>query len=210
MTPTPWPWCPRDLTFKPSYQRSDATQFGSQMHEYASPYWMCDLVMPPANNEADRRAFEQVIHSNDGRGLFSVFDRRCPYPRYWRNIVGNGVNAQSVIPDITVTEISKSNSSLTIQGQAEDRVKYGDPIGFTYNNRRYYFKALTDLVLDGNEQELSVFIRPRITASGLSILAERIKPQCYFNVNVNDMEGQTALQSTPISLIGTEYWGEVS
>ena len=106
-TPVDWPFCAVDISFKPSYVRS-GIEFGGQSHELASPHWVCDLIMKPATNELERRAFESLIHKNNGRGLFGVFDRRCTRPYFLRGTDG-------AVPDVTILAASKAGT-LTVQG----------------------------------------------------------------------------------------------
>lgn len=203
MTPVLWTWCPIDVSFKPRYQRS-SNEFGAQSHEYGSAYWMCEFTMPPVFNEATRRAMEKAIHTNDGRGLFGVFDRRCPYP------LAHGPS--TTLTSLTVISMNKATSTLEVSANVgAETLSVGDPIAFTYLNRRYYFKVTTEVSLSKLiPTTVEVMIRPRVTAIGMNVAAERVKPVAYFNVDVNPMEGQTTLNGTPITLSGVEYWGDIT
>ena len=101
-------------------------------------------------------------------------------------------------------------STLTINGEAGDLITTGDPIAFTANNIRYYFKAHHALWLDGTDQDIDVFIRPRKTISGLNISVNRMKPTARFLIDINATGGRTGMNRfTNYSLIGIEYWGAV-
>ena len=200
VSPVSWPFCATGILLKPSYIRS-STEFGAQSHEFGSAHWMLEASFKPSFTEAERSAYETLIHDNNGRGLFGVFDRRRPKPLA---LIGTG----AAVPALTVTGTSKVGT-ITVTGTAGDVISRGDPIGFTHNNRRHYYKFKDTVALTGVADVLRVFISPRVDLAGISAAAERDRPECYFNVQINDVEGITDLRQTPITLVGREYFGDV-
>ena len=96
-----------------------------------------------------------------------------------------------LIPDLTIVATDKVDSTITVIGKVDDFITSGDPIAFTHMGVRHYYRACEDLRLDGTEQQLKVYIKPRFTLTGLSILAERVRPTCRFLINTNAVVGVT-------------------
>lgn len=202
-----WIWCANEVEFKPSYS-VHKPEFGKQAHEFMSPFWTFDLGLPPKDMR-QRREIESFLARTEGVGIVNVYDPRLPVPAYWQN--HSGPNApKGIIPALTVKAMNREASNLTVLGEAGDLITTGDPIAFTYQGMRYYFKAHHDLWLDGSEQALGVFIRPRVSLVDLDITASREKPTARFLIEINETGGRTGLNRlTSYKLSGIEYWGAV-
>lgn len=202
-----WKWCARTMDFKPSYEVPD-TPFGKRPIVLLTPFWEFELTLP-AKDMTERREIEALIHGNDGVPTFRMYDARVPYPAVF-DIVNDAQAPAGGVPALTVVSMSKTNSTLTVNGEANDYITWGDPIAFTYNNRRYYFKAKQNLELTGGDDTLEVFMRPYADVTGVNTPAERVRPTQAFNVKVNDIEQSTGEDNlTRFTLSGTEYWGGV-
>ena len=199
-----WIWCANEVEFKPSYS-VHKPEFGKQTHEFMSPFWTFELGLPP-KDMVQRREIESFLARTEGIGFVNVYDPRIPVPAYWSKI--HGPNApKDIIPPVIVTGMDRSNSTITVIGEPGDLVTTGDPIAFTLNNERYYFKFHDTVWLDGTEQAMSVFIRPRVTLSGLMIAAQRDKPTTRFVIQINDTGGRTGINyMTSYRLAGVEFW----
>lgn len=202
-----WVWCANEVEFKPSYS-IHKPEFGKQAHEFMSPYWTFDLSLPP-KDMMQRREIESFLARTEGVGVVNVYDPRLPVPGYYQNYHGPNM-PQGIVPDLVVKAMDAPGSSLTINGEDGDFITTGDPIAFTHGNVRYYFKAHDDLWLDGTDQTLEVFVRPRKTVTGLNITINRIKPTARFLIDINATGGRTGLNRfTNYSLKGIEYWGAI-
>lgn len=203
-----WVWCANEVEFKPSYA-VHKPEFGKQIHAYMSPYWMFELALPPKDMK-QRRAIESFLARTEGTAIVNVYDPRVPVPAYYHKLDGPR-RPQGMIPDLFVKAMDTASSSLVIAGRDGDLITTGDPIGFTHAGVRYYFKAHHDLWLDGSDQTLEVFIRPRETISGLNIQVVREKPTARFLIDINKTGGRTGLNRfTNYSLSGVEFWGAVT
>ena len=200
-----WIWCANEVEFKPSYS-VHKPEFGKQAHEFMSPYWSFELGLPP-KDMTQRREIESFLARTEGVGIVNVYDPRLPAPAYWQKYM-DGHPPAGLIPELTITAMDRVASTIKVLGQDGDLITTGDPIAFTHAGVRYYFKAHHDLWLDGTEQSLDVFIRPRISLSGLSIVADRERPTARFLIEINDTGGRTGLnRMTDYRLSGVEYWG---
>jgi len=198
-----WVWCPTEVTFRESFSVHDP-EFGKKPHEYMSPLWVMDFVLPEQDLDK-RRDIERAVSKSAGLIPFNVYDPRTPYPNYYIGVAGKNAPT-SLIPPLYVKAVSKAGT-ITVSGADGDFITHGDPIAFTHEGWRYYFKAQDDLWLDGTDQVLPVFIRPRKNLTGLNILTDRIKPTCRFNVFINDVVGPTKGRYSEFSLRGVEHWG---
>ncbi|NNE59012.1 MAG: hypothetical protein HKN36_12970 [Hellea sp.] len=204
MTEHDWIWCANEVAFKPSYS-VHKPEFGKQAHEFMSPFWMFELALPPKDMN-QRREIESFLARTEGIGIVNVYDPRLPVPAYYMNLHSRSA-PQGLIPPLTVKAMDRDSSSVTISGQDGDLITTGDPIAFTHDGVRYYFKSHQDLWLDGTDQTLEVFIRPRISVTGLDILAEREKPTLRFLIQINETGGRTGInRMTHYRLAGVEYW----
>ncbi len=203
-----WTWCANEVEFKPSYA-VHKPEFGRQAHEFMSPYWMFELGLPPKDMK-QRREIESFLARTEGVKVVNVYDPRIPVPAYYQAFYGPNM-PQGLVPELTVTGMDRSTSSLTVMGRDGDFITTGDPIAFTYEDVRFYFKAHDDLWLDGSEQALEVFIRPRVNVTGISVAAERLKPTARFLIEINKTGGRTGLNRfTSYQLSGVEFWGTLS
>ena len=205
-----WKWCARTKDFKPSYAVPD-TPFGKRPIVLLTPHWVFDLTLPP-KDLSERREIEALIHGHDGVPTFRVYDARVPYPAVFGVVNDRQMDAGGV-PELTVVSMSKTTASLTVRGSANDYITWGDPLAFTFENRRYYFKAKQNLRLTGGDDVLEVFIRPYVDQDGdvaVGVLADRVRPTQAFNVRINDIDQGTGEDHlTRFTLAGTEYWGGV-
>lgn len=202
-----WKWCARTKDFKPSYTVPD-TPFGKRPIVLLTPHWVFDMTLPPKDMD-ERREIEALIHGTDGVPTFRVYDARVPYPAAYNAVNGSQIPAGGV-PNLLVVSMSKTDAALTIRGVAGDYVTWGDPLAFTYDGRRYYFKAKENLKLTGGDDVLPVFIRPYADVSSVGVLAERVRPTQAFNVRINDIDQKTGEDMlTRFTLAGSEYWGSV-
>ena len=193
-----WVWCPDEVVFQPSYSVHEL-QFGKAPHEYMSPFWVMQFTLTD-QYEDERRAIEKAVAESGGVIPFNVFDPRTPLPKL--RIGGD----PALVPALTVNAVSKAGI-LTVTGEAGDQISYGDPLAFTHDGVRHYYKAKADLMLDGAAQTLPVFVRPRLNLTGLGVAAERVKPTARFNIDPNSVFGPTQGAFTPVSLQGVEFWG---
>jgi len=196
-----WLWCPDEVVFKEVYAVHEP-QFGKVPHEHMSPYWVMDFTLPEYEEDT-RRDIERAVSKSGGTIPFNVFDPRVPFPAYH-----HGAGPPSSVPDLYVKAVSRLGT-ITVAGEAGDVISHGDPIAFTYEGWRYYFKAQDDLVLSGNDQILPVFVRPRRTLNDINVLADRIKPTARFNVFVNEVIGSTRGPLSKFALKGVEFWGRL-
>ena len=200
-----WTWCANEVEFKPAYA-VHKPEFGKQAHEFMSPYWTFELGLPPKDMQ-QRREIESFLARTEGVGVVNVYDPRLPVPAYWRKFSGPSA-PQGIIPALTVTAMDRVSSTLTISGKDGDLITTGDPLAFTHAGVRYYFKAHHDLWLDGTDQTLEVFIRPRVSLTGLDIPVERERPTARFLIEINETGGRTGINyMTDYRLSGVEYWG---
>jgi len=202
-----WIWCANEVEFKPSYS-VHKPEFGRQAHEFMSPYWMFELSLPP-KDMSQRRAIESFLARTEGVGVVNVYDPRLPVPAYYQNLAGPNMPV-GLIPDVTIKAMDRETSFLTVSGTDGDLITTGDPIAFTHNNVRYYFKAHEEMWLDGTDQLLEVFIRPRLSETGLNIQADREKPTARFLIEINETGGRTGInRMTQYRLSGVEFWGAI-
>ena len=202
-----WQWCANEIEFKPSYA-VHKPEFGRQAHAYMSPYWMFELSVPPKDPD-QRRAIESFLAQTEGQAVVNIHDPRVPVPAYYEKAFKQGFSNLQ-IPSLIIKGTDVATSALMISGQAGDRIHRGDPLAFTHNDRRYYFKSAEDLTLDGQDQSLTVFIRPRENLTGLNVTADRLRPTARFLININETGGRTSLSGfTAFKLSGVEFWGTV-
>lgn len=200
-----WVWCANEVEFKPSYSVHQP-EFGKQAHEFMSPYWMFELSLPP-KDMTQRRAIESFLARTEGVGVVNVYDPRLPVPAYYKNYAGPNA-PQGIVPALSIKAMDRDGSTLTVSGRDGDLITTGDPIGFVHDGVRYYFKAHEDLWLDGSDQVLPVYIRPRLSLFGLDIQADREKPTARFLIDINKTGGRTGInRMTSYQLSGIEYWG---
>lgn len=195
-----WTWLPSSVKIRPMRQVHDPV-YGKQLHQYADPFWMVELTLPP-HKEETRREIETLLEASEGIGVFNVYDPRVPIPAHH--------TSEGAVPALTIKDAERSGSRLLVNGVDGDVITKGDPIAFTYQNKRHYYKAAETLTLSGIDQWLDVYIRPRVDFDSQNIVAERIRPTNRFVVNINDTGGVTTSDDvTVFNLKGVEYWGEI-
>ena len=192
-----WPFCSTRTRFEPSYAVS-APAFGRAPHEHMSPFWMAELGLPDAFEDR-RREIEAVLADIEGVAIVEAFDSRCPRPR--------ALAKGAAIPALTISAMDEAARSVTVTGTAGDIITKGDPLAVTAGGVRHYFKARADLTLTGNADTLPVFIRPRLTVSGVSLVVERDKPRCRFILDSTNVSNVTERKVTATTISLIEYWG---
>lgn len=203
-----WEWSGSEITFKPEYNVS-TPKIGKEPVSWFGPIWMYKMSMPPVDADM-REDIEAEIYEGNGVKAVRMYDHRKPYPKYYRDLKNKNLPL-SMIPDLTVIATTKAARSITVQGTQNDFISKGDPIAFTHGGRRHYYCANSDLRLTGGNDILPVRMPPRVTLTGLSILAERIKPTLAFTVDYNKLQGPTRLGGfTDFSVEGFEYLGNVT
>lgn len=206
-----WIWRPNSIKFAKSY-RTHPPEFGKQNHVFGSPFWTFELTLPPKDNDT-RREIEAFFAKTEGRDVVNVYDPRVPYPKFYQNHpTHNGrMEYEAVIPDLVVKQTITSSSSIVVQGTSGDVISIDDPIAFTHLGYRHYYRSLETLVLDGTDQTLSVALRPRFNLTGLTTLAERIRPTQRFLIDINDIGGMTDVNMfTEYMLKGIEFPGAIT
>lgn len=201
-----WPYCTNNVVFRPNYQTAPP-EFGRQQHNVMSPFWLCDLVMPSKGLDAYRK-IEALLAEIEGFGIVNVYDPRFPLPGYWRRETHHNHVLADRIPEVFINAMDRASKTITITGSAtdDDRITKGDPLAFTYDDRRYYFKAAEDLIIDGTAQTLPVYLRPRETVTGLSVKVDRIRPTMRFAINHNNTHSPTVSGQTVFTIQGVEFW----
>jgi hypothetical protein len=186
-----WIWSPTSITFQPNYYVHEPV-FGKQVHQFGSPHWVFELKLPP-KAERDRREIAAFFAKTQGKSVVNVYDPRIPVPAiYYSDRNSNLI--EHIIPSLTVKAVNRLTSTITVSGREGDVITVDDPIGFTHAGIRHYYKALDTLTLDGTDQELSVYLRPRSSLTGLDIEltgTDRIKPTCRFQIAINNKGGMT-------------------
>ena len=196
-----WPLTTSEVRFEPSYG-TRPPDFGRQAHEFMPPFWVCRITTPPLS-ERDRRRAESVLADIEGTAVVALHDPRCPVPFALRA----SAEAASEVPALTVVGMSEGDRSLGVRGTSGDTITEGDPLAFTLDGQRHYFKARAGLALDGTTQTLPVFIRPRRTVGGLGVAAQRFKPRAHFIIDATQLETVTRVDGfTPTTITGVEHW----
>lgn len=210
-----WIWQPNSVMFSPRRFVHDPV-FGKQVHQFASPFWEFTLTLPP-KAEKDRREIAAFLGETEGIAVVNVYDPRIPVPAYYDHYRDDGLLTRR-IPDLAVKAVNKAGRTITVSGSPDaagnhGRITKDDPIAFTHDGVRHYYRALNDLVLDGTDQTVRVDLRPRVSLSGLSIVLtaeDRIRPTCRFQVFINDTGGRTNVDGyTDFSLRGVEFFGAI-
>lgn len=192
-----WTYCSNQVIFKPFYPGASAPEFGLQQHSAFSPHWICELTLP-AKELKEYREIEALLAETEGIGIVNAFDPRFPYPSKYK--VGDA------IPDIDVLAMSRANRTITVTGTPGDVIEKGDPIAFTHNGRRYYFKAMKRLLMTGGDLPLEVYLRPRETIASFRETIDRVRPAMRFSININDAYSESSQGLTVFKLIGREFW----
>ena len=206
-----WVWEPSSVMFKPRRFVHDAV-FGKPVHQYASPHWEFELTLPPTDMKT-RRAIASFFGETEGVAIVNVYDPRVPVPAIYHKFRHDELLTKR-IPNLTIKGVSKENRTVTVNGAIGDKISKDDPVAFTHEDVRHYYRSLRDLVLDGSDMELLVDLRPRKTLTDLSITLtaeNRIKPTCRFQININDHGGLTNSDGfTDYVLSGVEFHGPIS
>lgn len=205
-----WIWRPNSVTFKRNYF-AHTPEFGKQSHVFGSPYWSFELQLPPKKDD-DRRAIDTFLANTEGRDVVNVYDPRVPYPKFYDRFKDeyDAIAIESMIKPLNVKALARATSTITVSGEAGDRITMDDPIAFTHLGIRHYYRAAEDLDLTGSDQVLKVTLRPRVTITGLDITTVRIRPTQRFLIDINNTGGQTDANSlTSFSLRGIEFFGVI-
>jgi len=206
-----WIWRPNSVMFGPR-RMIHAPVYGKQVHQYSSPFWEFTLTLPP-KAEKDRREIAAFFAEVEGTAVVNVYDPRVPVPAYYTKY--KDALASYRIPDLVVMGVDKLTRSITVVGSPDASGDYGmitkdDPIAFTHEGVRHYYRAIDDVVLNGTSQTVRVNLRPRVDLTGISIVTDRIKPTQRFQVFVNEKGGDTSVDGyTNFSLRGVEFFGAI-
>ena len=208
MLESDWIWQPNSVRFRPSYF-THKPEFGKASHVFRSPYWMVEYILPP-KKEMDRRDITVFLSETEGKHVVNFYDPRVPVPAAYGDLIKCG-SPESIIPDLNVKATTKATSSIVVNGSVGDRITKDDPIAFTYNNIRHYYRAKTDLVLDGTDQTLDVYLRPRYTLGGLDIVTDRVRPTNRFLIDINQIDDLTTSDGvTSFTITGVEFYGALT
>ena len=200
-----WKWQPNSIMFGMRRFVHDPV-FGKQIHQFASPFRQFELTLPP-KAEKDRREIAAFLNDTEGTAVVNVYDPRVPVPGYYNEYRNDKMISQRV-PDLIVAGTNSADRTITVRGS--DRITKDDPIAFTHSGVRHYYRALDDLVLNGSNQSLRVDLRPRVDIPDTSIITDRIRPTCRFQVFINDHGGLTNADGyTDFSLRGVEFFGAI-
>lgn len=202
-------WMPSALIFGPMFYTSGNLSYGRQVNSFGDPHFITEMTLPEITEKRRRELFWKCANT-ENKAIVNAYDSRVSYPQWWKNLVPKN-QLESVIPDITVKAMDRENKTITISGATDDVIIGDDPIAFTYNNVRYYFRAaIESLKLDGTDQVLPVYLRPRLTIAGLNIVVDRVKPTHRFVFDFAPMFKEARTNSdgfTPITVQGVEYYG---
>lgn len=186
-----WTLCADNITFdfddgylNPSLGRKETRR--------RSPNWFILFRFPTATDEK-RRMVDELRYQSPS-GLFNICDPTRPYPKHWeKTIRQTKTEPLSVVPQLHVSNMDAESRSLTVTGQADDFITSGDPMAFTHDGYRYYFRAGHDLLLDGSAQTLGVIYEPLRTLPLPNISLDRVSPTMRFHVRLNGVAGSTGL-----------------
>lgn len=186
-----WTICPNKVTF--DYNSGVLPPaFGRKDTRLQSPNWFMRFDFHFATDE--KLVILNQLRYQSPTGLFNIYDPRRPYPEYWRKaIIAGKFKPETIVPPATVSAMDALDGTITVKGQAGDRIIAGDRLGFTYDELRYHFRAVYDLVLDGTDQVLPVLHRPYRNETFAPVTLDRIKPTMRFHVQLNGLEGSTGL-----------------
>ena len=184
-----WTLCANNITFdyddgyiEPSLGRKETRR--------RSPNWFISFRFPTATDEK-RRLLDHLRYQSP-TGTFNISDPSRPYPKYWEKLVRQTkIDPANVIPAVSVSAMDANTRTITVTGQDEDLITCGDPLAFTHDGYRYYFRAGEDLRLDGSAQQIGVVYEPLRTLMLPNIAADRINPTMRFHVRLNGLSGRT-------------------
>jgi hypothetical protein len=198
---------PVDLQFRPIYQTTLGA-FGQIPHNFGSPYWMFDFKYNPMKVD-DADEFERVLDDSEGIHVFSIFDPSRPYPKQHRAAIEAGAS-ESIVQAVTVTGMSRPSRTWSLTIPDGEIISKGDRLAFVDTARgiRVYNRAQETVTGDGGSADIEVAVRPRYTISGITEPAERVRPRCWFNVDLNkgDRRIGVALEHR-YTLAGIEHFG---
>lgn len=198
---------PVSLTFRPIFPSSKPSH-GRIPHNVGSPYWVFEYNFNPMKLDPATE-FESLLDEGEGIHVFSLYDPARLFPKQHRAAIEGGAS-ESVVQAVTVKGMTRATRSWTINMPVGETITRGDPLAFldTARGRRIYARALETLNGTGADQTLTVNVRPRYTVSGLNETAERIRPRCWFDVDVNAGERSVGVAlEHRYSLSGIEHFG---
>ena len=205
-----WTWLPETVRFDPVHMVNNG-QFGQQQIRYGSPFWVFEMSLSN-RREAERREIATILNNAGGVGVFGVYDPRVPVPGRYGDMRGQWDEIEAlVIPALTVQSVSVSNSAILVQGQDGDSIMKDDPLEFTIDGRRHYYRAARDLDLDGTPQSLDVNLRPRVDVPTTSTAINRKFPRQRFVLASNQVPMVTNVNRlTDLNIQGTEFYGTIT
>lgn len=206
-----WDWLPQDIKFECVHLVDEPRQ-GLQRVQYGSPYWVFEMSFD-TRKEQERKEIAALIARSEGLMVFNVYDPRTPLPAFFGEMRGrwNEIeNLGATLPELAVKSVSRSQSALLVQGQQNQVISVGDPMEFTHNGVRHYYCAAQNLLTDGSEQVLEVYLRPRISIGSIDIPLNRVKPRQRFVIDMNSITMVTeANRFTNFNLSGIEFHGAI-
>lgn len=198
---------PVDVVFRPVFPTAIG-KHGQIPHNFGSPYWVFDFRYNPMKLD-QASEFESTLDESEGVHVFSIYDPARLYPKQHRAALLSGGN-ESVVQDITVKGMTRATRSWTVNAPLGEIITRGDPLAYvdTARGRRIYVRALETITGTGQDQTLKVNVRPRYTIAGLTEIAERVRPRCWFNVDLNDGGRRVgAALEHRYDLSGVEHFG---
>ena len=187
-----WTLCPNNVTFDFDSGYLPPA-LGRKPTRNRSPNWFVSFRFPEGTDDKRRLLDGLICQSPEGKS--NITDPTRPYPKYWeKTIRRTKTDPFSIIPELSVSGINALNKTLQVQGENLDKITVGDPLAFTYEGLRYYFRAGADLLLNGAVQDLSVIYDPiRTLVFSVAVTADRINPTMRFAVNLNAITRSTGL-----------------
>ena len=205
-----WDWLPEKVKFDPVHL-VDEPRRGLQRVQYGSPYWAFEMSFDKRSEE-QRKAAAAVLARSEGLMVFNVYDPRTPLPGKFGEMRGSWSLVDSTpIPALRVKSVSRSNQAILVQGEVGDVITTGDPLEFTHQGLRHYYCSSQDLVLDGTEQSLDVYLRPRVDIASLDLVINRRRPRQRFVIDMKSIGMMTDVdRRTDFKLKGIEFHGLIT
>lgn len=186
-----WTLCPNNVTF--DYDDGYfPPALGRKPTRNRSPNWFVNFRFPDATE--DKQRLLDGLKYQSPQGLFNIADPSRPYPMYWKRIIEcSNILPADIVPRVTVSAMDAAARTITISGEVGDVITVGDPLAFTQDGYRYYFRAGADLQVTGGDQPLPVIYEPLRTLSFAAIDLDRISPTMRFQVALNGLSGSIGL-----------------
>jgi len=195
-----WDTEPSEIEFKPSYSVAPP-RVGKSQISTLSPFWKFSFQIP-GQALATRIAIETLLNGTEGVKPLRFYDSRHPYP----DAVKDEVDPDAATLALTLSATSIADSTISVSGTATDVITEGDPLAFTFEGKRHYYKAAETIILTAGTNVLSVYMRPRYVLSGESITVERVRPTLAFDFDINAITQTTGVDKyTSYDISGIEH-----